>query len=1166
MREMLMSYDKRHLMTESVDGSGNRTSYQYRADGKLVGTQQGAWIWAYQYDAGGRLSQMTRSMSGSSGRYTESYSHQFTGSGREENRITVNGAGTTVYRSDAYGRVIGVENALGEMSNRTLSPAGRLKREQGASGGFFAYQYDGSGRLIRAGKEGESTVQVQYNSDGSIKEERDRLGNIKKYEYDERGNLVKEITARGEKRYLYDGATRLIRQETLTRNSSTVYVTEWDYADNDRTVTVTEGGLYPTLWELNAWGETVTKTDGEGNSFTWEYDGTGKLKTARDAYGNETSYEWNEIGKVAKITNADGTEEVYTYDHIGNMKTITDNLGSVWEGSYDVGGRLIKEIGRPGIDKAYTYDSLGRVTEVKTGGDITERYEYSNRGRNITFIDGKDGQFLYEENAFGELTDERNRLGNTRSYRYDAEGQLSERREYSGNRINVSYDFNNGRTTTQYSDGTTSVITKDMRGNITEALGTTGTIRYSYDAGGKLIVQEDAEAGERTTYEYDDSGRRRLMRSGNRSVYYYYGKNGELFKVEDLSQRLAVEYVYDTMGRETARRYGNGTIQETSYDAAGRVIMIKETDAFRSLVRGEGYIYDDTGRRSGTVNEQGFVTLYEYDNQSRLKTVLSPFTEAIAASDMNEMREAGLFPMNAGSFEGVEATAERFMLNQNQATAFRSVLRLMAPARENILSAAQMGWRETYTYDANGNRLSKTTAWGKIDYAYDAENRLTMKGKIAYTYDSNGNLLTETGINRTAEYAYNGESRMTRSTVTDVKNNYQVVSEYRYDAFGRRTLTKDQTGEAMRTLYDGMSFEIIRESATFADGNFITNWSTGQVTAGNSSQARDGGRYRWISDDDTDSRYRHIEDGDSTLKPRYTGIQVTLYSRGEAVAMNRTSSAGGRGGTSYLGKDILGSVRSVSNEAGQLEDRYEYDAFGKPYQGDLDNGMNLGYMGKPYDSNTGLYNYGYRDYKPEAARFTTVDPIRDGSNWFVYVNSDPVNYLDLFGLEDVYFIYTYSDSDDDQEMKALERDSINDDIKHLEKNGLTVKIIESGTKQDITNAINDSDAIVVVTSGHGATDGIVTADNERFKPSDVDSTQVGNNLQTVIFENCEQIETEWETAFENDIDVVGWQGETYVKETNSFNGWGFFDKQDKNLRDYLNDAIEYKETQNKKGK
>ena len=84
--------------------------------------------------------------------------------------------------------------------------------------------------------------------------------------------------------------------------------------------------------------------------------------------------------------------------------------------------------------------------------------------------------------------------------------------------------------------------------------------------------------------------------------------------------------------------------------------------------------------------------------------------------------------------------------------------------------------------------------------------------------------------------------------------------------------------------------------------------------------------------------------------------------------------------------------------AGALEDRYEYDAFGQPYKGELGSGMNLGYTGKPYDTATGLYNYGYRDYKPQAARFTTIDPIRDGSNWFAYVNNDPVNWIDAWGL------------------------------------------------------------------------------------------------------------------------------------------------------------------------
>jgi RHS repeat-associated protein len=119
--------------------------------------------------------------------------------------------------------------------------------------------------------------------------------------------------------------------------------------------------------------------------------------------------------------------------------------------------------------------------------------------------------------------------------------------------------------------------------------------------------------------------------------------------------------------------------------------------------------------------------------------------------------------------------------------------------------------------------------------------------------------------------------------------------------------------------------------------------------------------------------------------------------------MSRSASAGVRGGSVYLGTDILGSVRSATGEAGTLEDRYEYDAFGRPYKGDLDGGMNLGYTRKPYDSRTGLYNYGYRDYEPGMARFTTVDPVRDGSNWFAYVNNDPVNYTDPWGLESIYF-------------------------------------------------------------------------------------------------------------------------------------------------------------------
>jgi RHS repeat-associated protein len=128
------------------------------------------------------------------------------------------------------------------------------------------------------------------------------------------------------------------------------------------------------------------------------------------------------------------------------------------------------------------------------------------------------------------------------------------------------------------------------------------------------------------------------------------------------------------------------------------------------------------------------------------------------------------------------------------------------------------------------------------------------------------------------------------------------------------------------------------------------------------------------------------------------GITAPLYGKGEAVGMNWYDTGGYGGGKVYLGKDILGSVWGVTDEYGVVKERYEYDAFGEAYEGDLRGGMNLGYTGKPYDAAAGMYNYGYRDYKAELGRFTTEDPVRDGANWFAYVDNDPVNWIDLWGL------------------------------------------------------------------------------------------------------------------------------------------------------------------------
>jgi YD repeat-containing protein len=171
-----------------------------------------------------------------------------------------------------------------------------------------------------------------------------------------------------------------------------------------------------------------------------------------------------------------------------------------------------------------------------------------------------------------------------------------------------------------------------------------------------------------------------------------------------------------------------------------------------------------------------------------------------------------------------------------------------------------MVWREQYAYDANGKRLSKTTPWGTISYAYDSENRLIKKGDIAYSYDKNGNLLSEKGLRREAWYEYNGQNRMIYSEITSHVEKSRATSRYAYDALGRRTVSQDVGRSAMRTLYDGLGFEVLREGETFNDGSFTTRYSEGIQRQQNTGT--EGSRYRWISEGAENVRTRSLyEDG-----------------------------------------------------------------------------------------------------------------------------------------------------------------------------------------------------------------------------------------------------------------------------------------------------------------
>ena len=256
-----------------------------------------------------------------------------------------------------------------------------------------------------------------------------------------------------------------------------------------------------------------------------------------------------------------------------------------------------------------------------------------------------------------------------------------------------------------------------------------------------------------------------------------------------------------------------------------------------------------------------------------------------------------------------------------------------------------------------------------------------------------GNLLTEESTLKTTKYAYNSQNRLVYCEVTDRSKKEYSQANYAYDAFGRRILVQDKGETALRTLYDSLTFDVIKQSPTFENGLFTDSQNIG--IRWNNNGKPTGDRYRYIGDEERQDNNRYIYLDENTYKTatsRYQGERTQINVNGTLAEQSTTE------GTQYFTTDLFGSVSTVSDAYGYQLDSYTYDAFGSLVQGSLSGSTDFGYLGKQSDPTSRLYNYGYRDYKPQTARFTTVDPIRDGKNWFAYVNNDPVNFIDLWGL------------------------------------------------------------------------------------------------------------------------------------------------------------------------
>ena len=326
----------------------------------------------------------------------------------------------------------------------------------------------------------------------------------------------------------------------------------------------------------------------------------------------------------------------------------------------------------------------------------------------------------------GNLLTETDALGNRVTYAYTPEGWLESVTRADGTVLTFAYDRTGSLLIQNVGDGQTVESSYNDVGMVTEVSGAEGSITYQYDERGYLLSVENVN-GDVVSYTYDEYGNKTSMTyPDGRVVSYTYDRMNRMTGVTGLDGEVTT-YTYDAAGRRTET---SGSTLTTSYryDSVGN--MVEQVTHGESEIA-FNYAYDRNGYITGEIRRENGTTvasIYAYDAAGQLTEFLQTtgYGERYAYDKAGNMTEKVL----TGT-DGAETTLAMKYNKGNQLTS-------MANGRDKI----------AYTYDRNGSMVQKVLAsqtYGRLtdSYAYNALDQLTdyvgYDGyRQAFTYDANG--------------------------------------------------------------------------------------------------------------------------------------------------------------------------------------------------------------------------------------------------------------------------------------------------------------------------------------------------------------------------------------------------------------------------------------------
>lgn len=438
------------------------------------------------------------------------------------------------FRYDDAGNLMAATTAQGGLGHFTFD-RGRLTGMSDALGGVTQLHYDTRGNIIRTMNAAGKSESATYDQVGNLVSRTDWNGNVSQYSYDVGGNLLSRRFSDGTMdTYTYDAHGNLLTATNATGMITFTYDT-WDRltaAEFPEGKRLTFEGPY----QLGDW---IRMTDQDGFSVQANYDRLGRLESltdvnlsafvryrydsrglvAEETRGNGTSsiYAYTPNGLIERVTNrspAGGIQSVYGYTYENGLVSGMTSADGTWTYAYDVAGQLTSAVfasANPQMQSVrleYSYDANGNRTR-SVMNDVLTTYVLSGDGLNhYSAIGGS--TFSYDDN--GNVLEEVSAAGRT-TYRYDRLDRLvgvtspTDTWTFSYNALGFRQSVTHNGTTTTY------VVNPTGLGDVVGIYGAGGAAKAKFVHGLGLVSQIDPSASvsqwsgdARTYYSFDGLG------------------------------------------------------------------------------------------------------------------------------------------------------------------------------------------------------------------------------------------------------------------------------------------------------------------------------------------------------------------------------------------------------------------------------------------------------------------------------------------------------------------------------------------------------------------------------------------------------------------------------------------------------------------------------------